>query len=1421
MSYYHLILALAVTLCWLLVAAFAQTSTVTVSPSTTETSTSQQASSDSSNVPMILGATLGSAGLLAVIVVSSFYVISKKRQASSKLSLDGSIQRANSSSSSNSAARSRDLEANLETLQTEKVPQSTVLYEQIVEQSRSRNASFLRSLPTSNPTQLFSTSIHSLQRDSHSPTVPVPALMRRSSISASSLNALGIHHSEQPISAVPQHLASPLQSQPHLVQGFHVRNHSGSSINVPGSRHMLNPLESKIIHRQNIGELLPSNGSMGSMVIIPAKVINIAIPTAPGKKPTYAPPPEVKSKVPYSGVVLNMKSGHFKGVSSTSASVPASSLINSCSRLNVTKEHTISAYSLAQAGVGGEKGLLITSSLQNPLTPEESMSEACSPRPAAITKPAADAPQIPTVVESALPLESGNLPAAKADDSENDSDILVSTEAKDGESLVIQVINGDAVESKRPVALDATAGSAAEGENEPAPRAPKSRLAAVLQQEGQKETKRYSKLTFKENLSKVDNAQQPVSQQPTQCTASKLPGVPGSSRETAKKKSTRHQGMKATWTGHGTILPAMERLFSQFQKMLGNSEITPNSTLANRTISVDSNGQVKLGNFQRVLSYPAFQEIVIETDLSIGEKIGEGGFGEVFKGKVVSEATATKWGIPLNRDVAIKRVKIVELNEKNNTLSQKRRKHLEERALADFMQEVSILYVLQKCPHIVKLYGCARQPYLITVTKIYCCSLMQYIHSQLSFAEHTWADNVENNQPWSTIAAGLMYDLALGVQAMHSMGYAHLDIKPGNMLLERIGPTSETIAERSVVNTIAPGTPWRLILTDFGLTKVLDAKIEQVKGRKIANANGLSFRYAAPEAFSILHTQNSSKSSVSASTYLAIDIYATAVTMFHCITREQPWGPGVNMQIVQKLVKEGKRPQAANTKILSDEVAAKFVSMIEGCWQQLPQNRWPIGALLQHLQALSPLLQSAKAATNSSDNAIQLPDGKSSLPAASDNQCIENVRASEALEPTVTPPSSCAVRAKNDNPQILANQPNSDAAAPVDYSAQTVTRQMPLAPLPETNATFNKKTMSKELKYASPAATIESSAVVTPAVLKPVKTLDSNSGIESSERGGEEVPCQSPQSSVVPSTHETINLFPEEPAIFAEKDYSTQKMPFVLSIAVVGEGSAAAESLKESASIADNARVCEQTASYVGPVKKECNIDFNDKTALIATDYIGTLPLHVLEETPLKSTNNAVHGRKGVPALRTQSILEAVFRPPSLVPQKKLQSAGESISARTLLRSNDDGVEKFAEPHVFAPNLEAKSIVEASTNPLVASVSDSARVSPLSNVVTSSDAVENSFHGGTYGSLTQPVSSLAVVDYSVALKPPELCRAPTSMTVVPPLSHTDSSNSFSTIAPKQFGIHSRRASLKAVANEASSPREKVTLLERVIAEEIQ
>jgi serine/threonine protein kinase len=127
---------------------------------------------------------------------------------------------------------------------------------------------------------------------------------------------------------------------------------------------------------------------------------------------------------------------------------------------------------------------------------------------------------------------------------------------------------------------------------------------------------------------------------------------------------------------------------------------------------------------------------------------------------------------------------------------------------------------------------------------------------------------IEANKYPLWLGVSFAMDISRGLKTMHTKSVAHNDLKPQNILLD----------------TESSGRLF-CVLTDFGISHILEEKVIAAKAFSVVNLRGISARYASPEAY-----QRFRKLAVSPSNVLkAGDIYCFAGILYDLLTRKSPW----------------------------------------------------------------------------------------------------------------------------------------------------------------------------------------------------------------------------------------------------------------------------------------------------------------------------------------------------------------------------------------------------------------------------------------------------------------------------------------------------------------------------------------------------
>jgi serine/threonine protein kinase len=287
------------------------------------------------------------------------------------------------------------------------------------------------------------------------------------------------------------------------------------------------------------------------------------------------------------------------------------------------------------------------------------------------------------------------------------------------------------------------------------------------------------------------------------------------------------------------------------------------------------------------VALPGFLKLDYATDLRPEARLTAGGAGTIWRATLLDNQVAVRAG---ERNVAMKQVAgWPNLGKEEN----------EDR----FHQEVAIMWSLSFHPNIIKLIGYTNDPNTI-ITPLYKTDLFRFLHGQ-----------PDKSQLDSDLMLHLASGMIAGLDAIHSMGVAHRDIKSPNVLL----------AEPNV--GIYPNP----LICDFGLSRTAE---DAAAIKKAAVINGFSPRYAPPEVFARVHL----KSSVTTvDDDKRSDVYSMGVTFWEVFIRRIPWDGVSNDQIEMTIRSGGRLEQLVPNQ--NDEVQVLLVGVIDSCLQQSAARR--------------------------------------------------------------------------------------------------------------------------------------------------------------------------------------------------------------------------------------------------------------------------------------------------------------------------------------------------------------------------------------------------------------------------------------------------------------------------------------------------
>ena len=244
------------------------------------------------------------------------------------------------------------------------------------------------------------------------------------------------------------------------------------------------------------------------------------------------------------------------------------------------------------------------------------------------------------------------------------------------------------------------------------------------------------------------------------------------------------------------------------------------------------------------MSIPAHLEKRFGDDFETDEFVARGGGGDVYKCRATnSEVIQLAEGQPL----------VVKTFKNSFAVMTETMKNA-------FHQELTFMWRFRDQPHFARVYAYSYDP---------ACLVMKFYHlGDLSAFIRGHSIAVEQFRYCKIMTFYLLRSLCSALDYVHQNGFAHCDVKPGNVLLE--------------VNEYGWLSP---VVSDFGLTRVLDTSQLAVKAYQASELKGASISYAAPEVLFAFRNKFKHEADV----VKAGDVFAVAVIILEMMKRDNVW----------------------------------------------------------------------------------------------------------------------------------------------------------------------------------------------------------------------------------------------------------------------------------------------------------------------------------------------------------------------------------------------------------------------------------------------------------------------------------------------------------------------------------------------------
>jgi serine/threonine protein kinase len=252
------------------------------------------------------------------------------------------------------------------------------------------------------------------------------------------------------------------------------------------------------------------------------------------------------------------------------------------------------------------------------------------------------------------------------------------------------------------------------------------------------------------------------------------------------------------------------------------------------------------------LFIPGYNVLKLGIDYVVPEiigNLGKGGTASIYGGTLINPLLIGKHGLT---NIAVKLFPEKAGDHENSSAS-------ESSANDSFLYEVAIMNLIQPNPHIVKFIGFMETPRCAIIMKQYEGSLYGLLKEKIIAIDPNLCFKVAR-------------DVANGMKLIHGMNILHLDVKPHNILWERLEDGSLNFC-----------------ICDFGFASLVGESRAIVSGLQVPKSVGITVRYTAPEVFVRLALSSNNSGRVNTDLCRKIDVYAFGLSIYEVMNGGSFW----------------------------------------------------------------------------------------------------------------------------------------------------------------------------------------------------------------------------------------------------------------------------------------------------------------------------------------------------------------------------------------------------------------------------------------------------------------------------------------------------------------------------------------------------